>query len=265
MAKKKTWIVLIVLAILVACLPVGGMAEDTALVQNPNFDSWVEDGNLRNWEFETSDYQNTISYTQDNGNDCIVIDNFSPAYSYVYQEIPVEADTFYRVSCVAKVENLSGEGTGANISLAGETAISNVLTDEAGWQPLALYFRTGSEATTVSLRIGLGQESAGEKGSAYFDTVSVKPVDGFPAGVTPYVLGQFGSIAVTDDASSGDSDSNPMYEYDNWALAIWGALLCFVLYLFISSRWAKQWGGYIKSPNTVILMFAAALLSLIHI
>lgn len=98
------------------------------------------------------------------------------------QWIRTRPDTWYRISCWVQTRNISGEASGANISVLGSTRLAGNLQGTVGrWKYVELLGKTGprQHAMAVLCRVGFYRNPA--KGLALFDDFSVEELPGPPA------------------------------------------------------------------------------------
>lgn len=166
------------------------------LVFNPGFELEAPEGIPVGWradQYDQSDgataYQ-VIAEGAYAGDKCFVLTNYQPNDARIIQEIKVEADACYRISCRVKVEELTAASGGANLSIINHNYSSREYFNTNGrWELLEFYVRTPKEGPCVlGLALRLGGWGALNKGKAYFDEVAVEAVKKLPAGVVPIEL-----------------------------------------------------------------------------
>jgi len=179
MVKGKRLVIFIAIMIFIALIGQNSVfaAADNALIANQKFDEWYN-GMPTGWSFDTGDYQNTVScFYIDENNKCVELDNFEQSYSYIEQDILLKPNTSYKITCSAKVDNLSSFTSGANIAFAGQTARTLSVTTSGNWQTLELYVTTDDqENQEQKIRLYLGSETSTITGSAYFDNLKFEQV-----------------------------------------------------------------------------------------
>lgn len=100
------------------------------------------------------------------------------------QTLAVEGNTYYRLSCYVKTENVPDHSKGANISIDAITDTSVDITGTSdGWQYIELYGITDEDQKEIVVTVGLGGYGYTNTGKAWFDDVSVVKVEQLPEGV----------------------------------------------------------------------------------
>ncbi len=99
------------------------------------------------------------------------------------QKIAVEADSYYRLSCQIKTENIPSENKGANLSIEGLLDTTADITGTNDWQYVELYGKTDKEQEEIVLTLGLGGYGSLNTGTAWFDDVRVEKLEALPEGV----------------------------------------------------------------------------------
>jgi len=116
----------------------------------------------------------------------ISIINHQPADARFVQNVRVEKNRVYRISCLVKTGDLEMDRGGANISvLNGSYSSPEIFDTSGGWRELEVYIRTprgGLDTLFIAFR--LGGYGAMNKGEASFAGVVVEKVDSPPLGVT---------------------------------------------------------------------------------
>ncbi|MBA2133380.1 phospholipid carrier-dependent glycosyltransferase [Capillibacterium thermochitinicola] len=123
-------------------------------------------------------WDDTQSYT---GQKSVCIVNNEPNDARYKQQIRVKGDTYYRLSCYVKTENVGHDHKGANISVEGIIDTSQDIrgtTDQ--WTYIEMYGRTGRRQETLTVTVGLGGYGSLNTGKAYFDEVVVEEVTSLP-------------------------------------------------------------------------------------
>lgn len=119
------------------------------------------------------------------GGSCLSIINHRPADARVVQEVRVERDRVYRISCLVKTGGLEADRGGANISvLNGGYSSPEVFATGGEWRELTVYVRTPPRGLdTLQVAFRLGGFGAMNKGEASFARVVMEQVDSPPPGV----------------------------------------------------------------------------------
>ena len=198
----KTVSALIIALIVALSVPV--YSENANLAANPGFEdaggddpyfwtssSWQNDGRL------------SLDRTQaHSGKASALIVNGKATDSRYKQQITVRADTYYRLTCWIKTENVGAGAKGANISIDGLTDTSQDIQGTSGdWVYVELYGKSGVGQESFVLTLGLGGYSSENTGKAWFDDVAVEELEGAPA------AGSIVRLFKTEAADSGPGNS----------------------------------------------------------
>lgn len=180
--KKIFFLLVVVFTLLMGST---AFANGDNLVQNPGF----EQGSLDKWEKGAYDSKNgvtefklddTVSYS---GSKSACIINNSPNDARYKQKIKVNGNSYYKLSCWVKAENIGSEFKGANISVDGILDTSTDVRGNSDWQYVELYGSTKKGQKDLIVTIGLGGYGNTNTGKAWFDDVVVEKVDKLPSGV----------------------------------------------------------------------------------
>jgi len=158
-------------------------ADNNNLVKNFGF----EQGSLDKWQ--TQAYTNEISefFIDDTvshlGNKSACIVNSSPNHSRFNQKIKVKGNSYYKLSCWVKTENIGSDHTGANITVEGILDTSNHFEGTNNWKYMELYGSTHKKQDSFLLSIALGAYGNENSGKVWFDDVTVEKVDKIPSDV----------------------------------------------------------------------------------
>lgn len=147
--------------------------------QTGSFDGWntyIWDKNQGATEIRNDGQQKATGLTSA----CIV--NSSANDSRLTQSVPVEGNTYYKLSCMVRAKNVGAGAKGANISVDGLTGTSDDITGTSDWKELSVYGKTGSDQRSFILTLGLGGYGSLNTGSVWFDDVAVVKVDSVPSG-----------------------------------------------------------------------------------
>ncbi|MEN8906682.1 MAG: hypothetical protein ABF289_12065 [Clostridiales bacterium] len=182
---KKTILFFIVLFFSIS---INIYAESNNLAQNPGFEQNNND-KVQNWELKTWKNDNNVTKSGiDNsifksGNKSTFIENISANDSRFIQEIEIKKNTYYKVSCWVKTENIGTEKIGANISIYNLTIWSSDIKGTNNWQQLNLYFKSGKDSDNVSISLGIGNYGNENTGKAWFDDLEIIELDNAPSNV----------------------------------------------------------------------------------
>lgn len=180
---RKIIFPIIVLFSLLSIIPV--FADNNNLVQNFGF----EQGYLDKWNkqaYTTTDgvtvffIDDTVSHS---GSKSACIINYSPNHSRFNQEIKVKGNSYYKLSCWVKTENVGSDYTGANITVEDILSISKHIQGTNDWQYIELYGRTKKNQKSFVLSLALGSYGNVNTGKVWFDDVVVEKIDKVPSNV----------------------------------------------------------------------------------
>lgn len=180
---KKLLFPMIMLFVLLLNIPI--LADSNNLVQNFGF----EQGSLDKWDRQA--YTNTDGITEffiddtvsHSGAKSACIINNSPNHSRFNQEIKVKGNSYYKLSCWVKTENVGSDYTGANITVEGILDISEHIQGTNDWQYIELYGSTKKNQKSFVLSLALGSYGNVNTGKVWFDDVVVEKVDKVPSNV----------------------------------------------------------------------------------
>ena len=94
----------------------------------------------------------------------------------IYQTIPVEKNTAYKVSCMVKTKDIVPEGknnSGFNICLKDNLEKSTSLIGTNDWTELNFYFNSLNNET-IDIAFRLGDNDGNCKGTAWFSNISIE-------------------------------------------------------------------------------------------
>ncbi len=174
-------LLLLLVCLMLACCAAG--AEN--LAANPGFE--LEDGEdvPECWYTDAWKGSSSIFETLDDGGENVLhIFSFESNDARWVQDIPVEPDTVYQISCLVKAAT-DGTGRGANISILNSNAVSaSVYDTEDEWQEVRLSGRTGKDQYEISLALRLGGYGGDCAGEAWFKNISVTESESGSAGAS---------------------------------------------------------------------------------
>jgi dolichyl-phosphate-mannose-protein mannosyltransferase len=198
--KKNIYILSLLVLFQILMLSVNAYANTENLVMDPGFEN-TDLLNSKTWS--TSLYNNTLdsqiiidnSFSH-SGNNSLKIQSNINNDARAIQTVRVEPNSYYRISCLAKTENIPSEvlneenenlkPLGANISIINLFTTSNVLYGNSGsWQELELIGITGENQTSLTFTLGLGGYGQMNSGTVWFDNVSLIKLEKKPAGIIP--------------------------------------------------------------------------------
>ena len=177
--------VLIISVFLMALFPLcGAYAEEQVYIENPDFQYMDAESMPSGWYTDawyTGDGDFFVEMDEVDGITCLHITNPAQNDVRLCQDIDVEPDSYYRISCDIKARGVS-DGGGANVSVAGTMAASEPITGNADWRRAELVGRTEQDQYTMTVCMRLGGYSSLSSGEAWFKDFSVTKLDGAPAG-----------------------------------------------------------------------------------
>ncbi|MFZ5986080.1 MAG: glycosyltransferase family 39 protein [Bacillota bacterium] len=203
---KKAVTLLIAIIIIFMNIPV--FADGSNLVQNDSFELGSIQ-NLNGWDKSTWDTNNGVTEflidesTFRSGNRSACIINNSVNDSRLRQEIKVKGNSYYKISCWIKTENIGTDMKGANISIDGILDTSkDIRGTNADWEYVELYGKTEKKQDSFVLTVGIGGYGSTNTGKAWFDDVSVEKVNKIPSGIS--------SVKFYREETPNTSNNNPV-------------------------------------------------------
>lgn len=162
-------------------------ASNNTPVKNPGFEegsspsisSWITHA----WENNpgTADFILDGSEARSGSKSALIISNIATDARFK-QEIKAKANTYYKLSCWIKTENIGAEAKGANISVDGITDTSLDIRGTNNWQQVELYGKTDKKQKSFTITLGIGGYGSLNTGKAWFDDVSVEELSKLPEG-----------------------------------------------------------------------------------
>lgn len=140
------------------------------LLKNPSF----EEG-LSGWKhkaFNSNGSVKTDSEEKRTGAQAIYLENTSPDDNFLTQDIPVKPKTRYRLTGYIKTRDVTGQGGGATLALAGGFEKSEVIEGTKSWTKVTLEFESGPHEQ-ITLGARLGHHGRLSKGKAWFDDITL--------------------------------------------------------------------------------------------
>lgn len=180
-------------------------AEGQNLAENPGFEE-EESGVFSIWakgSWEDKGQFSADKAIKHSGKNSACIINNDATDSRYKQTIVTQGNTYYKISCWIKTENVGPDGKGANISIENLIDTSEDIKGTSDWRYVELYGKTDKNQQNFTLTLGLGGYSSVDSGKAWFDDVSVEQLSGPPADKN--VVNLFNSQTSAD---SGASKSN---------------------------------------------------------
>ena len=237
--SKKILRFLFVLAILSQIAFVStSFADGENLVMNPGFED-SEGTDAHFWLFDSyfKEYgitENLLDVSVGYEGKSAFIQNNSENDSRYKQIISTEGDSYYRMSCWVKTENVGTEKIGANLSVDGSTNTSrDIRGTSENWEYLELFGKTANNQDRFTLTIGLGGYSNVNTGKAWFDNVEVVKLDSLPPGKTAINLdpnNEFGSGGNSSDSTNEEGQTNFLLIFVIVAIILTIAFIFYILF-----------------------------------
>ncbi|HOM03394.1 MAG TPA: carbohydrate binding domain-containing protein [Acetivibrio sp.] len=220
------------------------------LLQNPSFED-ISDNKPTGWETWAWDYKEDVvlfGVGQEGSHDGqyhVTIENKEARDARYLQQVSVKPNACYKFSAWVKTENVGQDVLGATLSLEGATSYSRDIKGTVSeWQYTELYIRTGQDASTIKVSLGLGGYGNLNTGKAMFDSVALEEVDSIPEGA------QYADVGNSDNgsnASSGGDQKSTSEDTQGKYTVIWFiiSLIVLVMIAYYYYREKNQ-----KSRNT---------------
>lgn len=173
---------------------------------------------------------------------------------YVYSW-KAQKDTYYKVSCWMKTENVGEENVGANLSVEQCYFYFGDLKGTQDWTYVEGYFRViADKNVTVMLR--LGGYASENTGTVYFDDFSIEQLENLPAGMDINTIHTVGSSTATSQEKVDE------WHYDMSYASAFGmlSLTLFLIYRAVCAASKEGKEPFFRGQVGLFLLFAAALL-----
>jgi len=220
---RRGLLLTVIISVLFTAMQSIAYGEGNNLLKNPGFEEvsgelpadWVPDVYIKDAD------AGKVSVEEGKGRSnskALVISNLKSNDSKVFQEMQVEPDKVYKISCWIKTEGILNKAGSANLTLLNGKGIHTSVeySDTNGdWKELSLYIKmTDSDNLKVGCRLG-GQGTTNQ-GTAYFDDMSVELVNEVPEGV---VVNNF-FIPGGDSSNNGESSTAKQDEKSSSSIKI---------------------------------------------
>lgn len=141
------------------------------LAEGPGLKAWQ----IESWQADTErcSFVRTSSNSK-RGSFSAMLKHDDLADARFTQVIVVEPNTYYKLSGWIKTEGVAHKGDGAYLLAAGTSMRTNVLFGANDWTYVEATGKTEPDQTEVKIQCRLGNYSAPNTGTAYFDEVSFK-------------------------------------------------------------------------------------------
>ncbi len=154
------------------------------LIRNPSFEDW-ENKRPAEWKVSTRIQDDgAVSSDETNphgGGRSVIIDNRKANDSRLYQVVPIEKNTLYRMHCWVRTEDVGMGGKGAYIAIDGNSETSiDVKRTVTDWTRIELFFQNHEDYGTVTVFLGLGVSGSMNTGRAWFDDAILEVADTLP-------------------------------------------------------------------------------------
>ncbi|MDE6303160.1 MAG: glycosyltransferase family 39 protein, partial [Clostridia bacterium] len=195
MKKRLIMISALVLAVVLALFALtacnsANSAVGEELVSNGDFSNWIEDDPaygtdvkmFADWSTSTSSVTFGKGTPSNDSTDYyLYIDNGSSAkYTYLYQQINVNAGKIYKVSVDMRINSALSSKSGAYVMFLENTSKDNWFASHRdvtnGFVNTTFYIRP-QNTDVLTLALCLGNDETGSSGRVCFDNVSVQRVD----------------------------------------------------------------------------------------
>ncbi len=224
----------VAMAALLVCLLFTGCS---AKLKNNSFEKGsgerIDNWSVNNYERSQGDENAGGAYISDEGysGKCVKLVNNVANDVRIYQKISLSEKTYYKISCMVKIEGELDEGVAENLRGAGfNVSAMNVYQRTTGlyttngeWMEYTAYVQTGKDQKDAEISLGIGGYSAESKGVAYVDEVKISKVDALPDGVGAI------SILRNDSSSSTKKDQGANIWFKILFIALGVSLTVFVL------------------------------------
>jgi hypothetical protein len=186
---KRGLVLTAIVSLLFVAVSFIAYGEGGNILKNPGFEE--QNGQLAaNWSPEVFDNKpeaGKVSVEEGKGrgnSKALVIKNIKLNDSKVFQEIQVQPNKTYKISCWIKTENITKQPGSANLTILNGNGIytSTEYSDTKNdWKELLFYIKT-TDSDSMKIGCRLGGFGTTIEGIAYFDDVSVELVNGEPDG-----------------------------------------------------------------------------------
>ena len=238
---KKILKLFFALIIFIQLIPVPtAIAQSENLAKNPGFEEG--DSQIPNfwythsWNKENGSSEFFLDETQfHSGKRSACIINNKENDSRYKQTIKVKGNTYYRISCWVKTENVKSDIKGANLSIEGSTNTSRDIRGTSdNWEYIELFGKSSPNQESFTLTVGLGGHGNTNTGKAWFDDIEVVELDSLPLGKTAISLDPNYKGLDSDSNSSGDNANNKYIIFASIIFVI--AILAFIFFMFFKDK-----------------------------
>jgi len=163
--------------------------RDENLIKNGDFED-VTRGQLNMWSTEIygDDVESVRFYVESegaySGKHYVTIENIQPNDAKLLQYVRVKPETFYRLSCRIKTENVDIMEHGATITIRKlRRNLPDVKETGGEWKYVEVYGRTKKNQRHVHVAARFGGYGSLNTGKASFDDCRMEEIEKLPAGV----------------------------------------------------------------------------------
>lgn len=220
---KKISLLLLVAFLL--CVPVISFAEVKNLLANPGFEE-IANGGPAGWYQNVWDKNDKVTELKvddtekHSGSKSLLVINNSVNDARFVQDIKVDENSYYKLSCYVKTENVGNDKKGANISVVGLGDTSNDIKGTSNsWQYIEMYGKTNKGQSNLQVSVGLGGYNSTNTGKAWFDDVTVEKLDAAPSGVAVSNLFRADDSSSSNQNNSQSQNNQPVVDASKTAYA----------------------------------------------
>lgn len=183
------------------------------MLENSSFTELDDFGLPEGWYTDAWNYQNTqfSVESQEDGENAIVIHNFTNNDARFVQDVKVKENTVYKFTCLAKAEGISNiDAMGGCISFLNTSVYSDAVYDTDGeWQTLTLYGRTVKGQKTLSVCARLGGYGFDSSGKAYFKSFFMEE-----ANLSEVTQNAIIPVSLATFGPAGDNEASDSFGFD---------------------------------------------------
>ncbi len=144
------------------------------------------------------------------GNAAVLISARSENDIRYCREFDVEPNSFYRLTCKIKTENVQN-GNGANISILNSFATSQAVLGTNDWQDISLVGQTAEQQNKITVCLRIGGYGATSTGKAWFDDLKIEKLDD----ATGLEVASFAEFEASSGSDNNADNSNSTEENQN--------------------------------------------------
>lgn len=202
------------------------------------------------WKEHATEFGESTETVHDGGKALMLTSAEENDARYTYS-FKAKANTYYKVSCWMKTEDVGLENTGANLSLEYCYFYFGDLRGTQDWTYVEGYFRV-LEEQHVKVMLRLGGYSSENSGTVYFDNFAIEELSGVPSGMDPNTISTVGSLATSQEKIDEQ-------QFNNGYIALF-LMLSLTLFLIYRAQRASKKEPFFQGQAALFILFAAALL-----